>query len=283
MSRIRTVKPEFWSDAKVKQLSHGCMAFFIGLWNFCDDEGKCENNPSQLALRMPVFRSKDILTWFSALSELGLIRFSTCSQWVLVTNWNHQRIDRPRLPKVKAETIQWLPIPDSTKPRERSSNIRRKDRIGEETNGSDRIRRAPRTKSARTPKIASQIGLVETPPAGAELSAAALKFDPVARYFELWAEKYDGRAPLMPVDFKKLKDLSANLGGEVAIGLLESYFAMPDSWFLTKRHDVQSLMSNLAKVQHFAATGKTVTSRDAKAAETSQSLVNQLERLGGAV
>lgn len=284
MARIRTIKPEFWSDEKIAQLSEPCALFFIGLWNFCDDEGKCENNARQLSLRMPIFRTKDILTWVSTLSQLGLIRLSADSQWLLVTNWEHQKIDRPRLPKVKASEIQWLPIVDSTKPRESSSIVRRKDRIGKDSIGSDRIRRkAPTQKPDPGPQ--SELTIVDpvTPPAGAALSAAALKRDAIGRYHELWAERYHDRAPLMPVDFKKLKDLSANLGAEKAIALIESYFAMPDSWFVTKRHDVQSLMSNLAKVQHFAATGSTVTRRDADAIESAQSLANQLQRLGGAV
>jgi hypothetical protein len=125
--------------------------------------------------------------------------------------------------------------------------------------------------------------VVESPPAGAPLTAAALKGDVIGRYYELWADRYQGRAPLMPQDHKKLKDLERNFGEQNAIALVESFFAMPDSWFVSKRHDVQSLMSNLAKVQHFLATGNTVTRRDADAIESSQSLVNQLQRLGGAV
>lgn len=282
MARIRTVKPEFWSDEKVAQLSEGCMAFFIGLWNFCDDEGKCENNARQLSLRMPVFRTKDILTWLSRLSELGLIRFSHDSQWLLVTNWNHQKIDRPRLPKVKAAEIQWLPIPDSTKPRESSSNVRRKDRIGSDRIGSDRIRRRPRKTIAKTqPELVPTS--FDTPPAGAPLSAAAETEDVIGRYHELWKQLYKERAPLLPLDYKKLNDLAKNLGAKTAISLVEAFFAMPDSWFISKRHDVQSLISNLTKVQHFVATGKTVTRRDADSIESAQSLANQIQRLGGAV
>lgn len=279
MARIRSIKPEFWKDGKVLRLTEPCALFFIGLWNFCDDEGKCANDSFELASNMPRFRSQHVSRWIQNLFEVGLIQLSTDFRWISVTNWNHQKIDRPRIPSVLKSEIEWLPVVTeklSANARrmidDASTNDRRKDRIGEERKGSDRIRRRSAKRGEKKPAEP-----------GFSLTAQAFSQDLIARYFELWEKKYQGRAPLMPPDFKKLKDLSANLGHEVAVGLLESYFAMPDSWFLTKRHDVQSLMSNLAKVQHFAGTGKTVTSRDAKASETSQSLANQLERLGGAV
>ena len=286
MARIRTVKPEFWSDEKVAQLSEGCMAFFIGLWNFCDDEGKCENNARQLSLRMPVFRTKDILTWLSRLSELGLIRFSHDSQWLLVTNWNHQKIDRPRLPKVKAAEIQWLPIPDSTKPRESSSIVRRKDRIGKDRIGKDRIPVGER--SAKKPKTEPSQTSLEIVNAGPPAAGAKPTVDPfvqkvVGRFYDLWKNRHGGRAPLDPADHKKLKRLVENFGGEKALQFVDAYFAIPDSWFETKSHDVESLMKNLAKVERFISTGTTITRRDADSIESAQALTNQIQRLGGAV
>ena len=39
MARIRTIKPEFWTDEKVVTLPFEARLLFIGMWNFCDDEG----------------------------------------------------------------------------------------------------------------------------------------------------------------------------------------------------------------------------------------------------
>lgn len=38
LPRIRTIKPEFWTDEDVLKMSNSCALFFIGLWNFCDDD-----------------------------------------------------------------------------------------------------------------------------------------------------------------------------------------------------------------------------------------------------
>lgn len=137
MPRIRSIKPGYWSDEKISKLSHGCMAFFIGLWNFCDDEGKVRNDPKQLNLWMPVFRTKDIVQWLVRLEKLGLVCFSVDSQWVLVTNWDHQKISKPHLPDVKKEEIQWLPISNSRNVPGTPYTIpgKDKDRIGKDNNG----------------------------------------------------------------------------------------------------------------------------------------------------
>ena len=290
MARIRTIKPEFWKDGKVLRLSESCALFFIGLWNFCDDEGKCQNDSFELASNMPRFKSQHVSKWIQILFEAGLIQLSTDFRWISVTNWNHQKIDRPRKPPVLKSEIEWIPVVNefvSTNARrmldDNSSINRRKDRIGKDRIGKDRIVGEGSARSSkRSTKNPDENAIIESPPAGAQLSAAADTPDLIGRYYELWRDKYHARAPLLPQDHKKLKDLARGLGAEKAIAIVEAFFEMPDSWFISKRHDVQSLMSNLAKVQHYVSTGKVITRRDSDAAESSQALANQLQRLGGA-
>ena len=45
MTRIRTIKPEFWEDEKLANFSFAARLFFIGLWNIADDQGVFKNNP----------------------------------------------------------------------------------------------------------------------------------------------------------------------------------------------------------------------------------------------
>jgi hypothetical protein len=39
MARIRTIKPEFWTDEKVVECSFEARLMFIGMFNFADDKG----------------------------------------------------------------------------------------------------------------------------------------------------------------------------------------------------------------------------------------------------
>lgn len=58
MARIRTVKPEFWSDEKIVQLPFHARLVFIGLWNFADDDGRLRDEPDRL--RMQIMPSDNI-------------------------------------------------------------------------------------------------------------------------------------------------------------------------------------------------------------------------------
>ena len=271
MARIRSIKPDFWRDEKIADLSHGCMAFFIGIWNFCDDQGKCPLNPRQLSLWMPVFRSKDILTWVRQLSEVGLIQVSACSQWILVTNWKHQRINRPVLPDVKNESIQWLPIGHSVSLHESSVNAQCKDRIGKDRSGEDRI------PVGATGKLLPDSPASEKPDDQPDNTTQAL----IAKYCEAYKARYGVNPPIGGKQAGLARRLVKDLGAVRAIALVETYLRMQDAFFLKRRHDLATFEANLNAVTIFEKTGQTITRRDAESAESSDFYRNQMQRLGG--
>lgn len=138
MARIRSIKPQFWRDDKIATLKNKLAGyFFIGLWSVADDEGKFKWNPKSIALELPIFRTKEVVTYLSELSQKGLIQKSECSQWGLITNWKHQKISKPQVPDVKIDEIQWVTESHSENGLERSRNIPRKDRIGKDRIGKD--------------------------------------------------------------------------------------------------------------------------------------------------
>lgn len=123
MSRIRTIKPEFWTSEQVVSCSPNARLLFIGLWNFCDDHGV--HPASYLRLKAEVFpvdsfSMDDIKCWVGELITNDLVReyaVGNDSYWI-VTGWaKHQRIDKPtyRHP---------LPLSGLRKIEDNSSNIR---------------------------------------------------------------------------------------------------------------------------------------------------------------
>lgn len=52
MARIRTIKPEFWTDSKIVRLPFEARLLFIGIWNFCDDDGFIPFDPLQIKLQV---------------------------------------------------------------------------------------------------------------------------------------------------------------------------------------------------------------------------------------
>lgn len=45
MARIRTIKPEFWTDEDMSEVSEAACLLAIGLLNYADDEGYFNANP----------------------------------------------------------------------------------------------------------------------------------------------------------------------------------------------------------------------------------------------
>lgn len=102
MARIRSIKPEFWSSEQVMECSPIARLLFIGLWNFCDDGGN--HVDSEKTIKAEIFpgddiSSSDVRRLLDELSSNGLIVGYTSENrnFLHITGWHHQRIDRPTL------------------------------------------------------------------------------------------------------------------------------------------------------------------------------------------
>ncbi len=98
MARIRTIKPEFWVDDVMVELSFLTRLLYIGLWNFVDDEGYIEDKPKRI--KMQVFPADEVSVEDSlnALEDSGRLHAFDSDQGRLlqITNWlRHQKISHP--------------------------------------------------------------------------------------------------------------------------------------------------------------------------------------------
>ena len=102
MARYRTLKPEFFSDEKLGEVSPEARLLFIGLWSFCDDCGRKQYSPRRL--KNEIFPSdhnivaKHVEGWIKELAKVGVIRLYKVDDEPFI--WlpkflKHQRIDRP--------------------------------------------------------------------------------------------------------------------------------------------------------------------------------------------
>lgn len=77
MARIRTIKPEFWSDEKVGGLPLACRLLFIGLWNFADDYGVIASSPLFIKSRIFLYdrdiSEENVLQWLRELEQRRMI------------------------------------------------------------------------------------------------------------------------------------------------------------------------------------------------------------------
>jgi len=101
MSRIRTVKPEFWTDEKINSIDRDAALMFIGIWNHSDDNGIHPAKPKEVQWQVfPGGRAslKSVEKWIGQLLKVQLIiqyAIKGKEYWI-VPNWHkHQRIDKP--------------------------------------------------------------------------------------------------------------------------------------------------------------------------------------------
>lgn len=115
MARIRTIKPDFWSNEKVMSCSRNSRLLFIGLWNYADDAGRMVD--SAKTVKAQIFPgdddivSENVRGMLDELSGNGLLlKYEVGGRaYLQITGWDHQRIDKPRPSRI--------PPPDSTNDR----------------------------------------------------------------------------------------------------------------------------------------------------------------------
>jgi hypothetical protein len=101
MARIRSIKPEFWTSEQVMECSLNARLMFIGMWNFADDLGRLPL--SAKTIKAMIFPSDDIssetiLGMIDELSVNGLLLTYRVEDrdYLQITGWQHQRIDKPQ-------------------------------------------------------------------------------------------------------------------------------------------------------------------------------------------
>lgn len=123
MARIRSIKPDFWTDEKIVELSPLARLLFIGMWNFVDDSGRSEYSPARLKMQILPADSADIRELLGELRSKRLIHVYEVDnkEYFQVCGFlKHQKIDKrsqsklppppelPRIPPTEVEVNKYL-------------------------------------------------------------------------------------------------------------------------------------------------------------------------------
>jgi hypothetical protein len=115
MPRIRSIKPQFWLDENLGNISRDARLLYIGLWNLSDDQGVFEWRPGRIKIQLFPYDNdiagQDINEWLGLLIETGdIIKFEYNGHTFgyIKSFLEHQKIDRPSEKK-------FAPIPDEFK------------------------------------------------------------------------------------------------------------------------------------------------------------------------
>lgn len=107
--------------------------------------------------------------------------------------------------------------------------------------------------------------------------------DLVAHYCDTWKARYGFNPPISPKVAGQIKRMMSDYGFEKCKIYITAYCNMPDQWFVTKRHDLPTLLANINSVAQFAETGRMLTRKETKAIEervSTQNLLNEIDRVG---
>lgn len=145
MARIRSIKPEFWTDEKVVAVSHSARLLFIGLWNFSDDSGNLENNPVQIKMRVLPADSCSVQPLLQELVSVGLLREYSVNgkNYLNIKGFkDHQVINKPsktRLPEPPTTVV----LPDGREGSGSGSGLG-KERKGSKPGGGGIVDNSPK-------------------------------------------------------------------------------------------------------------------------------------------
>ena len=118
--RIRTIKPEFWTDSLMVSMPRDVRLLYIGLWNVADDHGWLPDDAEQIRMLLfPGDPDADVGTWLEVLVACGRMeRYSTPDERTIlkIAHWkDHQRVDHPSQSKISREGSRKLAIPLSVR------------------------------------------------------------------------------------------------------------------------------------------------------------------------
>ncbi len=242
------------------RLSDSCALFFVLLWNFCDDEGKHRLDYDQIKAELGGRWDKGKLKLFTTqLIKSGQLSISCDSGWLRVNNWFHQKIDKPRRPEMKVEDIQWLAKGDSTKGIESSSKSRRKDRIGSDTIGSDRIVTA-------TPE--------PSPPEEIPVTRPLWK-----KYEEAYEGRYGTRPLWNPKNGGILKNVLKRIPADEAPDVLAFYLGHNNAYYVREAHSLDAFVKDCEKLRMEWVTGRKITQTEARQVDRRQANLGVFEKL----
>jgi hypothetical protein len=192
--------------------------------------------------------------------------------WLRVTNWSHQKIDRPRVAKIKMSDITWVSEIDSSNDREASSNVRRKDRIGKDRIGSDRISSAGVQAPAA---VAAEVVHLNSSKSGdREANRAA---------WDAYAEAYFARYQVEAVRNAKVNSniaqFVARVGAHDAPDILRFYVQHNDSFYLRQSHPLSFALKDAEGLRTQWLRGRAVTGVDVRRFEQRQQQVDLLDAI----
>jgi hypothetical protein len=129
MPRIRTIKPEFWTDEKLAVLDPQTRLVYLGLISLADDYGRLIDNIKSLDGQLFPFSDESCSDALDTLASLQrILRYTAKSgqHLIQIIRWDdHQKVNHPGKEVLPAPTQEDILKPVSSKSLEKGKNVSR--------------------------------------------------------------------------------------------------------------------------------------------------------------
>lgn len=184
MARIRTIKPEFFDDIKLSEVSAFARLTFVGLWTQADREGRLEYEPKRLRVRILPFDAVDFHALIEELITAGVVSLYDTDRCKVLQVKGFSKHQRPH-PKEPVSELPAFAV---------AEHVQAVKKNGEPFKGHDEPVRKGREGNGRR-KIAPPSTTTE-PPADAVLTFPTIgqikTWHLTQEQIESWADAYPG-------------------------------------------------------------------------------------------
>jgi hypothetical protein len=116
--RIRSVKPEYWKDARLHNtpgITANVREFYIGCWGLADDAGWLRWDVPAIGAELYAYRSArqreaNVARWGDMLGKLGRLKILDCGHAFVQNLARHQRVGGNRTDFIAKEHARCVPV-----------------------------------------------------------------------------------------------------------------------------------------------------------------------------
>lgn len=287
MARSRNIKPGFFRNADLLELSFEARLLFIGLWTIADREGRLEDRPKQIKLEIFPADNVDIEACLSSLASIGaLVRYEADGKrCIQITNFlKHQNPHKAEQPSTLPDQCGNYAASTQTPKKHSASTVQApcKDDATTEVAGliPDSLLLIPDSLTPDSlsliPETLTLIPEVcdEASPSTPRRKRAAGQPSATSQVWESYSNAYMTRYTVEPVRNAKvngqLAQFVSRVGAQEAPHIAAWFVGHQNGFYVRNMHSVDSLLRDAEKLRTEWATNRRVTNTEAYMADRTE-------------
>lgn len=278
MARSRNIKPAFFKNYELADQGSIAQVLFAGLWCMADREGRLEDKPRLIKAELFPYYECDVNGYLTQLARLGFVSRYMEDGVAVIQVLNFKKHQSPH----STEKTSTLPEFNPETSRKYLSALDNGEPTVNPPKHNDGNRPDSLIPDSLIPSSLIPSSLIPEVPA-AEVSAPAQKSKPAQQHpsaaayvWEAYSTAYFNRYGTEPVRNAKvnsqLSQLVKRVGESEAPSVASFYVGHQSSYYVSRMHPVDCLLSDAEKLRTEWATGRRMT--NTKAQQTDKTATN---------